>query len=39
MKFDAYRKTILNTKGITEDGINSKSKKYAWKSVYTYKKL
>ena len=39
MKFDAYRKTILNTKGITEVGINSKSKKYEWKSVYTYKEL
>ena len=39
MKFDAYRKTILNTKCITEDKINLKSKKYEWKSVYTYKEL
>ena len=39
IKFDSYRKTILNTKGITENVINSKSKKYEWKSVYKYKRL
>ena len=35
-KFDAYRKAILNTKGITELRKVSKGKKYSWKSYYQY---
>ena len=37
-KFDAYRKAILNTKGITELRKVSKGKKYSWKSYYQYLK-
>ena len=35
-KFDGYRKSILNTKGISELQKVSRSGKYAWKSYYQY---
>ena len=35
-KFDGYRKSILNTKGISEVLKISGNRKYAWKVYYQY---
>ena len=36
IKFDGYRKSILNAKGISEFEKTSTNKKFAWRSYYQY---